>query len=285
MTGRSSSHRLKTELFSRLCRFVREHWGIDLDEGKRDLVENRLEKLARKLGESDIPKMVEGLLDGDDARRLLELFDALSTNHTGFFREPIHFDCLVEELLRPLAEQPGRNRKLRLWSAACSNGAEPYTLSILCHELFGESGLGDVRILATDLSKKSLEAARRGEYSGAVLNGLSAARRSQYFESRAEGDARVSVVRPELRRIVTFAQLNLLQPWPMRGPFDAIFCRNVMIYFDEPTRRRLVQRLKSLLRPGGLLFLGCSENLPERDEDLEVLCPSAFRKLQLGAVT
>ncbi len=268
------SQLLSDAQFTTLARLAQDRWGLELQEGKRVLVDNRISRLMRAGRFESVDELLEK--SGARPEGLLALFDALSTHHTSFYRESAHFDCLRDEIARPAAE--GRldtGRRLRFWSAACSNGSEPYTLAAVLHDHLPDIASWDVRILATDLSASALNVARRAVYPKKAVANLSAEHVRRHFERRPEGVA----VRRHLRELVTFGVVNLIAPWNMQGPFDAIFCRNVMIYFDAPTKARLVERLTALLRPGGLLFVGSSESLVDRVRGLELVVPSAYRKV------
>jgi chemotaxis protein methyltransferase CheR len=184
------------------------------------------------------------------------MIDALTTNKTSFFREARHFDVLREQVLLP-ARRSAASR-LRGWSAACSSGEEPYTLAMLVREHARE--IPDTRLLATDLSNRVLERAKKGHYPIESLESVPEELRSRHFR-RVPGEPDVMQVAPETRQLVRFAWLNLMEAWPLKGPFDFVFCRNVMIYFDKPVQEWLVQRFHGLLAPGGLLFIGLAESL------------------------
>ena len=230
---------------------VYEHSGIRLPEGKREMVYARLARRLRSLGIGSF----------DDYLRYLDLepaewehcTNALTTNVTAFYREPHHFDILGEHA-RACASSP-----LRVWSAGCSTGEEPYTIAMCLAE---NRPAGDFEILATDLDTQVLAQARQAVYPLASVTSLSEPRQKRFFlkgTGRNEGKARV---RPELAAHVSFGRINLMDAeWPVKPGLDAIFCRNVMIYFDKPTQRRLVERYARLLRPGGLFFAGHAESL------------------------
>jgi len=240
--------------FERIRKLVYEHAGIALSDNKRDLVYSRLARRLRTLGDRSFADYIARLdHDGEE----WEVFvNSLTTNLTSFFREPHHFDTLREYLVQRTGSDP-----VRIWSAACSTGEEPYSIAMTLAEHFG-SFETDARILATDLDTEVLATAERGIYAMERLSKLSDQRRHTFFlrgKGRKEGYARV---RPELWRMLGFRQLNLLEDqWPLRGPFDAIFCRNVMIYFDRPTQRKVLEHFAPLLREDGLLFVGHSESL------------------------
>ena len=265
--------------FEYLRAFVLEHCGIALGEHKHQLVQGRLLRRLRALRLSDFASYCD-LLRRDPYSELGELASAISTNVTAFFREVHHYDLLADELLpRWLQEKRREGDRLRIWSAGCSTGEEPYALAMVLAEALEQSGSKvDARILATDLSPQALETARKGVYPLERLAGISAERRRRWM-LRGEGEYDgLACVHPRLRELVTIEPLNLLHPWPMRGPFDAIFCRNVVIYFDQPTKQRLFGRYAALLPAGGYLFLGHSESLHGISDDFELIGRTVYRK-------
>jgi chemotaxis protein methyltransferase CheR len=254
--------------FRAISALVTERAGIQLPPGKEGLVRSRLAKRLRALGLTDFSQYIQRVTTGGDTAELQQMLDAISTNKTSWWREHAHFDLLVAEV----ATLPARKQPYTVWSAGCSTGEEPYGLGIILSEVLG--GPDKARILATDLSTKVLEKAKAGRYGADELDGVTPARRQAWFTGGGNG----WTVSPALRRMVSFAQLNLMGPWPMKGPFDAIFCRNVMIYFDKPTQGRLVERYRELLRPGGLLFIGHSESLTGLSHGYQYVAPAAYRK-------
>jgi chemotaxis protein methyltransferase CheR len=264
--------------FQFLRDFVYRQCGISLSDQKRQLVQGRLLRRLRALGMKDFGSYCE-LLRKDPEGELGELASVISTNVTSFFREMHHYDLLVEQLLPRWLEEKKNGGRLRIWSAGCSTGEEPYALAMVLAEALERSGSKvDARILATDLSPQALETARAGTYPRERMGGVSEARRNRWFqrgEGAYEGLARVH---PRLRELVTIQPLNLLHDWPMRGPFDAIFCRNVVIYFDKPTKQRLFERYAGLLEQGGYLFLGHSESMYGLSDSFELVGRTVYRK-------
>ena len=233
--------------------------GILLPEGKSQLVYGRLAPRARACNLSSIGAYVN--LIGRDAEERARAIDALTTNHTSFFRESHHFEDFAERLWPSLSERLAKGGRVRLWSAACSSGEEPYSWLM---SMFGSDRATaqrllacDLRMLATDVSPSVLDTARQGAYSLATLKTVPADLRNAWV--RGSGDQ--LTIDPLLRDAIAFRPLNLLGEWPMKGRFDAICCRNVMIYFDEPTKARLLERLCERLEIGGVLYIGHSERL------------------------
>lgn len=266
--------------FHYLRRFVLEQCGISLGEHKRQLVQGRLSRRLRALNLSTFESYCD-LLRRDPQSELGELASAISTNVTAFFREAHHYDLLSNELLpRWLKEKRRDGDRLRIWSAGCSTGEEPYALAMVLAEALEQTGSKvDAKILATDLSPQALATAREGVYALERLAGISDERcRRWMLRGGAEYEG-LACVHPRLRELVTIEPLNLLHPWPMRGPFDAIFCRNVVIYFDQPTKQRLFRRYADLLPVGGYLFLGHSESLHGINDQFELIGRTVYRKL------
>jgi len=256
--------------FRRACAIVYDVAGISMTDGKEGLVSSRLSKRIRELGLPGFPEYL-ARVERDDAE-LAEMVDRLTTNKTNFFREAAHFDWLRDRVL-PMAE----GRMLRLWSAGCSSGEEPYTMAMVLHEATG--GRPNAGILATDISGRMLAKARDGMYLPETVADVEPALIQRHFQpAKSEAGAARMQVREHVRRMVRFARLNLMEAWPMRGPFDAIFCRNVMIYFDRPTQERLVNRFYDMLVPGGYLFIGHSETLHALEHGYSYAAPAAYVK-------
>jgi len=270
---------LRDAEFAFLRQFVYDQCGIALSEQKRQLVQGRLQRRLRALQLRDFGQYCE-LLKQDPESELGELASAISTNVTAFFREMHHYDLLVDKLLPEWIEQKRRDGgRLRIWSAGCSTGEEPYAIAMVLAEALERTGAKiDAKILATDLSPQALEQARRGVYAFERLGGVSDERRKRWFlRGQGEYDGLASV-HPRLRELVTILPLNLLHDWPMQGPFDAIFCRNVVIYFDKPTKEKLFARYARMLPSGGYLFLGHSESMHGLSNDFELIGRTVYRK-------
>ena len=244
--------------------------GIQLREGKEGLVRSRLARRLRQLGLASYDEYLERIAADASRRELAEMVDLLTTNKTNFFRESAHFDFLRTHLLPELAPGP-----VRLWSAGCSTGEEPYTMAMVLREAWPDVERRDVRILATDISRRVLAQATAGVYADATAGDVPAELLRRHFTRAPGGGWQAG---PGLRALVSFAQLNLMGRWPMRGPFQAIFCRNVMIYFDKPTQQKLVARYHELLAPGGYLFVGHSESLSALGHDFTYVQPAVYQK-------
>ncbi len=265
--------KLEKAQFEKISQLVYRLTGINLHPGKYELVKARLLKRLRVLGLEDFDVYMEYLESNRANGELMSMIEAMTTNKTNFFREPHHFDYLRRQII------PGvKNRRIRIWSAGCSSGEEPYSIAIALNEAIQDLVLWDFRILATDLSSRMLALARKGIYDSKSLQDVSPLSISKYFKCIETNPVRRYQVTQGLRRLVHFARLNLMGEWPMRGDFDVIFCRNVMIYFDEPTRKQLVNRFWKLLRPGGHLFVGHSESLAGSQHKFSYAEPAIYMK-------
>jgi chemotaxis protein methyltransferase CheR len=251
--------------------------GIALAPSKRLLLVSRLQRRLRELGLgsfSDYYKLVAADRSGEELRRMV---NSMTTNKTSFFREPHHFEFL-ENWLRTLEAQSGP-RRLRIWCAACATGEEAYSIAMTVLTALNAAAGWNVRILATDIDTDVLDKAQAGRYREETAAGIPAeALRRFFLRGRGEWSGYLQA-RPELRALITFRQLNLIDEiWPMQRPFDAIFCRNVIIYFDHETKRKVVNHLAGHLRDGGVLFLGHSETTVWSRDLLQPAGLTVFRK-------
>jgi len=265
--------------FSFISHLVRTRFGINLTEQKRSLVIGRLQKLLREKGHPDFHAYRLHLEAGAGDAELDDLVNRISTNHTFFFREPEHFAFMRDTALPEMAARHQRDKDLRVWCAAASSGEEPYSIMITMQEYFG-MGYREWNggLLATDISAKALAAARAGIYPEERLGSLSEGLRRKYFNRNATGAWQVS---DNLRKEITFRRFNLMnESFPFRKPFDMILCRNVMIYFDQPTRDRLVERFARFILPGGYLLIGHSESIGRSHPEFEYVKPAVYRRAQ-----
>jgi len=273
----SSEFVLTDRDFERIRERVYRIAGISLSDAKRTLVVSRLTKIVRALRLSGFSAYIDHLEAGARAEDEQDFVNALTTNLTRFFREDHHFDHLesfVAGLVaRPLRYGRGGRPRLRIWSAGCSTGQEPYTVAMSLLAAFPDLRRWDFRILATDIDTNVLTKAQTGMYPASEISGLSA-QRAKLFDRSAAGE----VVVPEAARdLVAFRMLNLIGEWPMKGPFDAILCRNVAIYFDKPTQGRLFDRLGTMLAPDGFLYIGHSENLQAVSEGYRLVGKTIYQ--------
>jgi len=262
-----------------LSDLVTRRTGIVLGENKRDMVYARLSRRIRRLELSSFSKYVHILKGPDGESEIGFLINALTTNLTRFFREPQQFTHLREVAIPNCLEylRAERSSRLRIWSAACSSGEEPYSIAMTICDSTGVEGL-DARILATDLDTRMLETAVKGEYTEASVSDIPLEQRKNHLRSYESSGNDGWRVNEFVRSLVTFKQLNLIGEWPMHGPFDVIFCRNVMIYFDATTKQNLIQRFANIMRPGGWLYLGSSETMIDLGEDFERMGSTTYRR-------
>ncbi len=262
-------------LFDKLRSIIYEKSGIALHEGKEALVCARLRKRMRVLGIQDYRDYVNRVSNDEDGAETIGLIDAISTNVTSFFREPVHFDFLGKLMSDWL--KTGKKR-FRFWSAACASGEEPYSIAMTLLETVKEQSV-DMRILATDISTQALEKGMRGTYDEQKMSPVPAHLRAKYFERLKTQNGASYAVTEALARPILFRRLNLSAiPFPMGGPMDAIFCRNVLIYFDHTTRKNLLDEAYRLLKKGGYLMVGHAESLTGMISNFKPVRPSIYVK-------
>ncbi|MBI1686900.1 CheR family methyltransferase [Caulobacter hibisci] len=267
-----------TQDFKRIAEILYGMAGISLPDSKATLVYSRLAKRLRALGLRSFKEYCVFVTSEQGHDESQEMLRALTTNVTRFFREPHHFDDLRANILEPMADKVRAGGRLRLWSAASSSGQEPYSMAFTVLSVWPNAAELDIRILGTDIDTNVLATGRQAVYDEHLLEGVTGAMRSQFFE-RDSSDRRAFRVCEAARRIVAFRELNLNGPsWPMKGPFDAIFCRNVVIYFDEPTQERVWSRFQPLLGTGGKLYVGHSERVGANVRGFESCGLTAYRK-------
>lgn len=261
--------------FRKLITFIKGRYGIDLSQ-KRQLIVGRLSNTVVSMGYSTFSEYIDYILSQKNPQDIELMLNKLTTNYTFFLRESAHFDYFRDTVL-PYLERTKRDHVLSIWSAGCSSGQEPYTLSMILKEYFGNKpGNWDTRVLATDISQNALKAATEGIYDEESLSALPPAWKQKYFKRTKEPG--VYQVADILRNNVIFRTFNLMDPIRFRLKFDVIFCRNVMIYFDQQTKDALVQRFFNATNPGGYLFIGHSESLNKATTPYHYLMPSAYRK-------
>lgn len=275
----SGAFQLTDADFDWLRRVASEHSGIKLPEGKRTMIYSRLAKRLRALGLKKFSEYRK-LLDRGDQAEFAQFINALTTNLTAFFREPYHFDHLCQEVLPALVSERRSGRRVQLWSAGCSTGEEPYSLSMAVRTALQElGGDWDYRIRATDLDTTVLATASAGIYSVERVEGLEQAALRRWF-LRGAGSFRGQVrVKPELQAPIRFEQVNLVKEWSVSEPLDVIFCRNVVIYFDKATQKRLFDRFADALHPGGYLYIGHSESLFQVTDRFVLVGKTTYQKV------
>lgn len=265
---------LDHETFTQFADLIYEKAGIYLSPQKQALVSSRLGKRMHKLGIGDYRDYFNYIRNDGTDTELVHLLDAISTNVTNFYREPRHFELFRELLIG--WEKEGQ-RRFRFWSAGCSSGEEPYTAGITAKKSL--HSVQDTKILATDISSTILKKARKAEYEPKRLEVVSESVVRTFFRKYTKEGKTVYQVTEDIARMISFARLNLAKPpFPMHGPFDVVFCRNVMIYFDNEVRRRLLNEIFRLLKPGGYLMVGHSESLSGILSEFRVVEPSVYRK-------
>jgi chemotaxis protein methyltransferase CheR len=265
--------KLTASEFGQIRELAYQRFGLDLKRGKEALVAARLGKKLRKLGFTTFAEYHRHVLADSTGEALIELIDALTTNHTSFLRERAHFEFLA----RAANEEFRDVATLRIWSAACSSGEEPYSIAMCLAEALAHSRARQFRILATDISTRVLATARRAVYPASRFDDVPEAwRRAHLLRGRGESQGFFKV-KPELAQRVEFARLNLIEPFPQRGLFHVIFCRNVMMYFDKPTQQDIVQRMSTCIERGGYLFVGHSESLTGIEHALHYVRPATYR--------
>ena len=265
--------------FGKISRLVYEVCGINLTEAKKELLKARLGKVIRQGAFRSFREYYEHVLQDSSGEELVRLLDAVSTNFTSFFRESQHFDYLRKEFLPEILDRRrGQGKKLRFWSAGCSSGEEPYSLAIAVLESLDLPEAWDLKILATDLSSKVLKMAATGVYPQKRIGPLPAPLVKKYFlrgEKEWKGYVKVKDV---LKKPISFRRLNLMESFSFSEPFDCIFCRNVMIYFDKPTQAALLGRFYQHLCPGGAFLIGHSESLAGIQHSFRYVRPAIYRK-------
>ncbi len=264
---------LSKNQFTKICEIVYGTCGINLKKGKEALVRARLMKRLRAVKVAGVNEYLQFIESKEGCRELALFIDVMTTNKTSFFRESEHFNYLRDQILPEL-----NGHRLRFWSAACSSGEEPYTLAMWLKEHMPDIDSKDLLILATDISKRMLEKARMAVYPRETLQNLPSPQFKKYFTKLNGQDSGGFQVINDVRKLVRLSWLNLLESWPMKGPFNVIFCRNVMIYFDRPTQQTLINRFWELLEPGGYLFVGHSEGLSAIKHNFQYMRPATYRK-------
>ena len=270
--------------FSRLSGFISSRCGIKLPPAKKTMLEGRLRKRLRSLGLASFSDYCEYLFSqGGLEDECVHMVDMVTTNKTDFFREPQHFHFLTQKVLPQLTQELGwgtRENSLRIWSAGCATGEEPYTLAMFLSEFAGATANFHFSILATDISTRVLDKARRAVYEHEAIEPVPLTWRKKYLMRSRDRSKDLVRIAPELRALVHFRSLNFMDDnYHLREPQAVIFCRNVLIYFDKPTQLAVLQRLCQHLRRGGYLFIGHSETLHSLDLPLVQSAPTIYRKI------
>lgn len=260
--------------FKVIKNLVYQSSGIVLGEHKREMVYSRLSRRLRALKFNDFDQYCE-LLANQNSEELSHFINAITTNLTSFFREQHHFDFIKQTVIPKLLAQSKQTKRIRVWSAGCSSGEEPYSIAITMANAFTEPNW-DFKILATDLDSNVLEKATTGIYPNQALAGLpEAIKRTNFVYNKQLNQYKI---KPSIAQHIHFKRLNLLEKWPMKGKFDIIFCRNVVIYFDNETKNNLIRQYANLLKPGGYLFLGHSETMSREVSDFNPLGHTIYQR-------
>ena len=262
--------------FEKISELAYLYTGIVLGPQKKDMVYGRLARRFRDLGLQRVDEYL-GLIDTENKPEVSRFINAITTNLTSFFREPHHFEFLATTACQEWQKTSLSDKKIRIWSAGCSTGEEPYSIAMTLRESMNLTNW-DCKILATDLDSKVIEKGQQGVYGVDRIETLTQARKKQWFlQDRNHPD--VVKVKPALQELISFKRLNLLEPWPMKGKFDLIFCRNVVIYFDEQTQAQLFDRYADSLREGGYLIIGHSESLNRVCQRFQSIGKTIYRKI------
>ncbi len=260
--------------FEKIVKIIYKVSGISLSDRKEDMVYSRLARRLRRVGKTCFEDYLNFVIENNDEQKAF--VNALTTNLTHFFREEHHFDYLEEVLFPEIFAK--HQKRIRFWSAGCSTGEEPYTLAMVWEHFRNRPGGFDFKILATDLDTNVIETGRQGIYGIDKLRPV-AEEYLTWFSQSSECSVNQRQVADQLKQYIHFKQLNLMQDWPMNGPFQLIICRNVLIYFDRPTQEKLIKRYYDLLEPNGCLILGHSESLGGNKGLFENLGKTIFRKI------
>lgn len=264
------------EEFHFLAQFANQRTGIVLSDNKKDMVYSRLVRRLRALKLKSFADYC-ALIQTDNAPdEVVNLVNAITTNLTSFFREYHHFEHLRNDVLLPLLMQKKSTKRLRIWSSACSAGMEPYSIAMVLKSVLPDLKSWDAKILATDIDTNILKTAMAGEYAIEQLDNIP----NEYLIDVLVNESLHKIkMSPTLQSMITFKSLNLMEDWPMKGPFDVIFCRNVVIYFDKPTQSKLFARMADILTPDGWLYIGHSENLFQVCNRFELVGRTVYRKV------
>lgn len=271
---------LTDQHFDKLCGLVYRHTGIALADNKRELVRRRFSPRIHELGLRGFSDYCD-LIDQNGSPELTMFTNAITTNLTSFFRESHHFERLKKEILPGFYERHG-HRKLRIWSAGCSTGEEAYSIAITLRETLLDIDRWDIKVLATDIDTDILNIASRGVYEAKRLDDFEPDWISKWFKKGSGANRGFYQTKQKLKDLIYFQHLNLMESWPMRGSFDIIFCRNVIIYFDFETKKKLVERFGKIQNEGDSLFLGHSESLHNVSSRYELVEKSLYKKSSNG---
>lgn len=262
--------------FNRIKSIAYEITGINLTDQKKNMIYSRLARRIRAKNFDSFDQYCS-LIESTGNNEITDFVNAITTNLTSFFREAHHFDYLKSTVFPYLLKKHAKTHRIRMWSAGCSTGEEPYSIAMCLREAMPVESW-DIKLLATDLDTNVVEHAKAGVYALDRIDGLDVSRKKKWFQKDSSGEN--ALVSPELKKVVTFKQLNLLNQWPMGGPFDVIFCRNVVIYFDKETQMKLFDRYAEILAPNGYLFIGHSENLSKVTDRFKPIGRTIYQRIK-----
>jgi chemotaxis protein methyltransferase CheR len=263
--------------FQKFRELIYDSCGINLNESKEAMVSSRIAKRMRLLGITSHKEYLKYLLNDQNGDETIKFLDVISTNTTYFFREHTHFDFLQQNINDLINEG---QKKIRIWCAAASTGEEPYTIAMIVHSA-AANRLTDMKVLATDISTKVLHIANEGKYEIEKIEKVPVQLRQKYFIAQKESDKKFYYAKDTLKKIILFRRLNLSKPpFPMKGPLDLVFCRNVMIYFDKDVRQKLINEAYRLLKRGGYLITGLSESITGLQSNFKCIRPSVYKKME-----
>lgn len=263
--------------FERLVTYMHKNYGINLS-AKRVLIQGRLGNMLKDRGFKNYNEYLDAVMSDTSGAEVTTILNRLTTNHTFFMREPEHYTYLKDVIL-PYVVANAKTKDIRIWSAGCSSGEECYTTAMLLSEYFGKNKpMWDTKILATDISHSVMDKAKRGIYSEDGMKGLSPEWKKKYFKQVEPGKFEIC---QQIKNEIIFKPFNLMDSMPQKyksAPFDLIFCRNVMIYFDQPTKNALVNRFYDVVKPGGYLYIGHAESIPRGETKFEYIKPAIYRR-------
>lgn len=260
--------------FKKFCELIYTNFGISTSEAKKEILHAKLDKLISKNNLNSYDEYYKNLVGQENRETLIEFANAITVNQTSFFRENNHFEYIKNNVNSLLQYNPGilKNNEIRVWSSACSTGEEPYTISIVLSEYLPK-GI-KIRVLATDINSDVLASAQKGLYPLSIKNDIELVYLNKYFNAVNNG----YTISDDIKKLVTFRQFNLMDDFPFKGAFDIVFCRNVMIYFDQAVRQKLLSKFYNILVSGGLLFIGHSESITQQSHHFRFVHPTVYLK-------
>ncbi len=271
---------LTDDEFNRLSQFIYTNYGIKMPPVKKIMLQSRLQKRLRVLQISNFKKYIEYVFSPDGQEEVIQMIDVVSTNKTDFFREPVHFEFLMNEALPAIVKPEQVRQQVKIWSAGCSSGEEPYTIAMVTNEYRQSHPNFDFSILATDISTEVLQRGAQGIYKEERLEGIPINLIKSYFLRSKDRTKKLVRIVPELRQRLTFKRLNFMDThYSVQDLFDVIFCRNALIYFDHETQERVINKLCLHLKPDGFFFLGHSESITNMKVPLKHIKPTIFKKI------